>query len=182
MFAIHRILHPTDFSEAAAAAFHVACSLARAHHATLILLHVMPTPRAWGEIVARRQANGYEEQLHREYLQPLCQTAADVCTEPLLEEGDPVEVITRRAATLGCDLIVLGTHGRTGLPRLLMGSVAEHVLRQAPCPVLTVRLPVPVAEPLRPAATPAGVGEDTIRQAMPVEQPTLPIRPAVVKS
>jgi nucleotide-binding universal stress UspA family protein len=57
--------------------------------------------------------------------------------------GNPVHVITDTAKNDGYDLIVLGTHGRTGLSRALIGSVAERVVRHAPCPVLTVRLPQP---------------------------------------
>ena len=60
-----------------------------------------------------------------------------------VHEGDPATQIVRVAQETRCDLIVLGTHGRTGLGRLLMGSVAEQVLRKAPCPVLTVKTPFP---------------------------------------
>jgi nucleotide-binding universal stress UspA family protein len=60
-----------------------------------------------------------------------------------LEEGDPVTEILAVAKEARCDLIVLGTHGWTGLARLLMGSVAEQVLRKAPCPVVTVKTPFP---------------------------------------
>jgi hypothetical protein len=65
------------------------------------------------------------------------------------------------AAESKADLIVMATHGRTGLGRLLMGSVAEQVVRQAPCPVVTVRLPFPAERPARPAsgARPEGAGE-----------------------
>jgi len=58
---------------------------------------------------------------------------------------DPAGEILRLAAEVECDLIVLGTHGRTGLGRVLLGSVAEQVLRRAPCPVLTVKMPLPAA-------------------------------------
>jgi nucleotide-binding universal stress UspA family protein len=58
-------------------------------------------------------------------------------------DGDPAQVIVQFARERGCSLIVMGTHGRTGLERLLMGSVAEQVVRKAPCPVLTVKTPVP---------------------------------------
>jgi len=62
-----------------------------------------------------------------------------VCVEHRLGEGDPATVILEVAEETGAGLIVMGTHGRTGLGRLVMGSVAEQVLRTAPCPVLTVR-------------------------------------------
>ncbi|MFO0928371.1 MAG: universal stress protein [Gemmataceae bacterium] len=175
MFTIRRILHPTDFSEAAASAFALACSLARDHHAEVLLLHVLPAPVAWGEVVARRQADGYEQELREEYLRPMQRSAGDVCAEPLLDEGDPVDVIIRTACEQGCDLIVMGTHGRSGLSRLLMGSVAERVLRRAPCPVLTVRLPIPVARPVAAAVVADTEGVDTLPRAVLVEQPTLPL-------
>jgi nucleotide-binding universal stress UspA family protein len=60
-----------------------------------------------------------------------------------VEEGDAAKGIVNAAQATQCDLIVMGTHGRTGLSRLLMGSVAEKVLRSAPCPVLTVKVPLP---------------------------------------
>jgi nucleotide-binding universal stress UspA family protein len=76
-----------------------------------------------------------------------------------LLEGDPARTILETARETGCDLIVMGTHGRSGLGRFLMGSVAERVLRKAPCPVLTLKAPVPT---LATAATeeraPAAVG------------------------
>jgi nucleotide-binding universal stress UspA family protein len=67
-----------------------------------------------------------------------------VCEHHLLA-GDPAEAIIRTAEQEGVDIIVIGTHGRTGLTRLLMGSVAEAIVRRATCPVLTVKQPTPVA-------------------------------------
>ena len=73
--------------------------------------------------------------------------------ERVLREGNPAEEIVRLAGERGCDLIVMGTHGRRRLGRLLMGSVAEQVLRRAPCPVLTVKgEPAEAALAARPAA------------------------------
>jgi nucleotide-binding universal stress UspA family protein len=70
-----------------------------------------------------------------------------------LEIGDPVTVILDLAKELNADMIVLGTHGKRGLERLLLGSVAEQVLRKAPCPVLTVKGVVPVQEGAAPRET-----------------------------
>lgn len=75
-----------------------------------------------------------EDRLHRVQFPD-----AKVPVEHLLEEGNPSAEILRVAQERRCDLIVMGTHGRTGLHRLLMGSVAEHVVRKAPCPVLVVK-------------------------------------------
>jgi nucleotide-binding universal stress UspA family protein len=141
MFRIRKILHPTDFSDRSALAFRLACALARDHKAEVIVMHVVPPPVSWGEVVARREPDDYYEQLWREYLLPIQPTEPGVRIERRLDDGVPAEMIVNAAQETGCDLIVMGTHGRTGLRRLLVGSVAEHVLRQAPCPVLTVRAP-----------------------------------------
>jgi nucleotide-binding universal stress UspA family protein len=84
-----------------------------------------------------------------ESLQAIKAPSPRVTIEHRLLEGDPATVIAETAAETGADLVVMGTHGRTGLTRFVMGSVAEDVLRKAPCPVLTVRdvVRVPAAEP-----------------------------------
>jgi universal stress protein A len=76
-----------------------------------------------------------------EQLQAILPSDPVVQVEHRFEEGDPVAGILDVAGELSCELIVMGTHGRTGLGRVLMGSVAEQVMRKAPCPVLTVRTP-----------------------------------------
>jgi nucleotide-binding universal stress UspA family protein len=73
-----------------------------------------------------------------------------------LKEGDPAAEILRLAQEARVDLIVMGMHGRTGLGRLLMGSVAERVVRQAPCPVLTVKVPQRQAPPSEEAVRVTG--------------------------
>jgi nucleotide-binding universal stress UspA family protein len=140
MLPIRTILHPTDFSEPAEAAFSVATMLARTHGARIVVLHVYPPPVCHGEVVARRQDGGYEADLWR----LLDRYHAPDPATPVggrLVEGDAAEEIVRVAKEEGCDLIVMGTHGRGGLPRLLIGSVADKVMRHAGCPVLTVRTP-----------------------------------------
>jgi len=139
MIPFRTILYPTDFSELADHAFPVARSLARDHGAALVILHVYPPPIAHGEEVARRSPDDFLddlwEALHR------YEVPEGTAVTHRLAEGMPAEQIVQTARELNCDLIVLGTHGRTGLRRLLMGSVAEHVLRQAPCAVVTVGPP-----------------------------------------
>jgi nucleotide-binding universal stress UspA family protein len=147
---IHTILHPTGLSEESEAAFGLACSLARDHGARLVVLCVVPLP----VILYGPPPEEYLDHLWEQ----LAQTQArdpQVRIEHLLVEGDPATEILRTAAEVPCDLIVMGTHGRTGLTRLILGSVAEQVLRQAPCPVLTVKAPPRAAEPVRtsPATT-----------------------------
>jgi len=151
MLPIHTILHPTDFSDRAECAFRVACALARDYEARLVLVHVIPPPVVvYGEAVVMPQPSGEERH---EYQQRLDRIAVpDVHMERHVIEGDPVSEILAAATDCHADLIVLGTHGRTGLGRLLMGSVAEQVLRRAHCPVLTVRTPFPAAVPAPVAA------------------------------
>lgn len=143
MYAIRTILYPTDFSEEAAAAFPVACSLAKQHGALLVILHVIPPPITWGEAIAQLPPDDYEVQIKNEYLLPLRPTDKDIRYEHHLERGNPEELIDSVAEEIGADLIVMGTHGRSGVGRLLMGSICEQVLRTAPCPVLAVRKELP---------------------------------------
>lgn len=146
MLNIRTILYPTDFSDTAAAAFPLAVALARDYGAKLIVLYVEPPPSSYGEVVARRQDT--TDGLWR-LLQELQPPTPNVRVEHRLEEGDPAKVIVRVAEEEHADMIIMGTHGRTGLGRLFMGSVAEHVLRHASCLVLSVRHPE--AKPGQPA-------------------------------
>jgi nucleotide-binding universal stress UspA family protein len=147
MMQIRTILHPTDFSPRSEAAFQLACSLARDHKARLLILHVLERPVIvyTGVMMAPPPPPPTEEerQALREQLQKIRPNDASIAVEHRLEEGDTATAIIEVAREAGCDLVVMGTHGRTGLGRLLMGSVAELVLRGAACPVLTVRLPLP---------------------------------------
>ncbi len=155
MLPLKTILHPTDFSDHSEYALQLACGLARDSGARLILMHVVPPPIAHGEVVARRQRDGYHAQLEKE-LNRLVPPDPQIRVARWLEDGDPATVIVQVAQDLPCDLIVMGTHGRTGVRRLLMGSVAEHVVRNAPCPVLTVANPyrgTPPAEGRLPQVT-----------------------------
>jgi nucleotide-binding universal stress UspA family protein len=144
MIPMRAILHPTDFSDRSQRAFELACRLARDSGARLIVLHVVQPPPfvTHGEMEkALQQAEGYRRDLN-DQLHNLRPTDPKIEIEYLLEEGEPVAEIIRAVTKNNCDLIVLGTHGRTGFRRLLLGSVAEQVLRRATCPVLTVSTPV----------------------------------------
>jgi nucleotide-binding universal stress UspA family protein len=136
MLAIRTILYPTDFSPIAYHAFEVASALAHDYKARLVLLHVHEPPVPMGELVPT-ELPGYREALRRD-LQAL-KPAQPIATEYRLEEGTVAEGILRVANETKCDVIVLGTHGRSGLGRILLGSVAESVLREASCLVLTVK-------------------------------------------
>jgi nucleotide-binding universal stress UspA family protein len=133
MLPIRNILHPTDFSASSDCALRLACSLAREQSAQLTVLHVVHASLA-------AEKRGFGEELGEE-LNRMKIPDAQIRAERRLEEGDPVTQILRVAGEENCDLIVIGTHGRTGLGRLLMGSVAEQVVRKATCSVLTVKTP-----------------------------------------
>jgi nucleotide-binding universal stress UspA family protein len=138
------ILHPTDFSPGAEAAFARALETARREHAELILVHVLE-----GLMPARRGAYAASELQIRAVAEAAVRKGFDrlrarakkagVAVSDVLAEGWVPEQITKLAKKRRADLIVMGTHGRTGWARAMMGSVAERVIALAPCPVLTVR-------------------------------------------
>jgi len=143
----HRILWPTDFSPLTKAALPHAVGLAAEIGAELILLRVLPSLAAYAvpdlagalSVSLQRKARAAaQRQLHR-LETPV--KGPHFRRHTVLTEGVPFDQILRAAKRLRCDLIVLATHGRTGLAHAIMGSVAENVVRRAPCPVLTVRPP-----------------------------------------
>jgi nucleotide-binding universal stress UspA family protein len=145
MTEIKTILHPTDFSEPSTSAFEFACALARDRRARLIVLHVITSPLATlGGLEALppgpEELNADEAKRQLETVQ--CPDSS-VPLERRLIVGEAADAILQVAAETRSDLIVMGTHGRSGVSRLLMGSVAENVLRKATCPVLTVKAPLP---------------------------------------
>jgi nucleotide-binding universal stress UspA family protein len=131
------ILVPTDFSAPADAALEIAATIAIHDHAQLLLLHVDPPPVSHGEVVDRRQPE-YQQRLEDRIKSVRIPNKA-IEVERMLAEGIPAEKIAAIANSRGCDMIVMGTHGRTGIERIIMGSVAERVLRLATCPVLAVK-------------------------------------------
>jgi nucleotide-binding universal stress UspA family protein len=137
MLPIRRILVPVDWSEPSNCAFQLAASLAREHDAQLFVLYVVPV----ATVMYGPPSESYLEHM-REELGRIKPGDPKTQVQHLLVEGDPATMILRSAKENNCDLIVMGTHGRTGLNRLLMGSVAEEVVRKAPCLVVTVKSPV----------------------------------------
>jgi nucleotide-binding universal stress UspA family protein len=139
MLSIQTIVHPTDFSEHSDYAFRLACSLARDQRARLVVLHVAPSfVVSSGQLLTPIQTEFRVDQLWKD-LHGIRAEDPEVRLEHRLAKGDPATEILRVAQEIHCDLLVLGTHERTGLGRLLMGSVAEQVVRKAPCTVLTVK-------------------------------------------
>ncbi|MGH7848315.1 MAG: universal stress protein [Candidatus Binatia bacterium] len=147
MSRIRRVLHATDFSKASGRAFAQAVEMAQQYKAELVLLHVLtplttymvgenymdPTLYARLEESARREAESELSALGKKAQR------AKLKVKSLLARGMAHEEIVRAAKGRKAGLIVIGTHGRTGLSKLLMGSVAARVISAATCPVLTVR-------------------------------------------
>ena len=136
-----KILLPVDFSTSDRIALKTATSLARDTGALLIILHVEEPPLAYGAgDLYYGQPDPTSDEL-REMLELVRPKDAQIRCEHRLKTGDPADSIVRVAEAEAVDLIVMSTHGRTGVSRLLMGSVAEAVVRRAKCPVLTVKQP-----------------------------------------
>lgn len=139
MLPIHTILHPTDSSETAAQSLQFARSLARDYGAKLVILGVVePLPPVSEIYVPVGEMSGQVEELRRQ-MAKVASAIGDVPVEPHALQGSPGPAIVAVAEECQADLIVMGTHGRSGLSRLVMGSVAEYVMRHAPCPVLTLK-------------------------------------------
>jgi len=164
VMAFTHVLIPTDFSEPTKQALRYALEEATLHHAKVTLLHVLP-PHTGTEVYfiagAPRAEVGFDPALegrlgaaipprptvvlqdHDEealmHLRDLMLNSFHGVWEVEVAAGHPAETIVRVAHERGADLIVMGTHGRTGLQHVLLGSVAEKVVRLAPCPVLTVK-------------------------------------------
>lgn len=144
-----KILVPTDFSTGGQQALQTAVSLAREQQAELILVHVEEPPMAYGGgefYYGLSEPN--RDQLQR-MLNEIQIDDSRVIVRRKLLVGAPATAIVNFARDEGVDFIVMPTHGRTGLGRLLMGSVAEEVVRKAACPVLTVKQPAAKPQPAK---------------------------------
>jgi len=144
---IIKILLPTDFSESSKAALGYASTLAAETGAKLIIAHVFnDTPVYLAGYAGMATVPDYSEEVeraNRKLLEQVQPTKSNIQVEHRFLDGSPEKEIVGLADREQVDLIVMGTHGRTGLSRLLMGSIAEGVLRNAKCPVLTVKQPIP---------------------------------------
>jgi nucleotide-binding universal stress UspA family protein len=143
---IRRVLHPTDFSRASAAAFNRAVETAKANRAELLIVNVITpsfppigdgyiSPKVYVEMEASARAYA-RKQLDAQLAKA---KRAGARVRGLILEGLPHERIVQTARRKRADLLVMGTHGRTGLAKFFLGSVASRVLAMSPCPVLTVR-------------------------------------------
>jgi nucleotide-binding universal stress UspA family protein len=147
MICFERILHPTDFSEPSHDALEYAKALCERFDAELHALHVLPNPAAVpvmpGSFVPP-QLTESQQACRQEAAKLLASLVPNEWQERhrvqrVTRQGSPFLGIIEYAREADIDLIVLGTHGRSGLAQMLLGSVAEKVVRKAPCPVLTVR-------------------------------------------
>ena len=143
MPSVQTILHATDFSPCSDVALQVAGSLARDRGARLVVLHVgtPPVSHVGGMIipVPPLPSEWRREDLEKQLRQRTVPDLAKGVQHRLEYAESPSDEILRVADEISSDLIVVGTHGRTGVAHLLMGSVAEQIVRRAKCPVMTIR-------------------------------------------
>ena len=140
MIEIKKILLPVDFSKGSDLAARFAISLAQEYKAKLHVLHVYdPVPQY--DYLAKDYLEDRKKKLEEALANVVpAETKATIEVEEILAEARPVHhTIVEKARELGDDVIVIATHGRTGLAHVFLGSVAEHVIRHAACPVLVVR-------------------------------------------
>ena len=136
------IVVATDFSEGSKHALEYASTSAKTTGAKLLIAHVRSIPDLEdGEGMLHAGVERDDDAAYLSRLQSIKPDIDGVAFEHRLLRGNPAQQIIQLAKDENAALIVMGTHGRTGLMRLLMGSVAEEVVRQAPCPVLTIKIP-----------------------------------------
>lgn len=139
-FPFKRILAPVDFDESSLKILEIAAKLARQHDGKVFMLHIVPVDIDVSGMPQYVDLIKRQENRDRDKLTAIAnQHLAEVKWEILDEMGQPADVIVEVARKLPADLIAMVTHGRRGLARLVEGSIAEKVLRNAPCPVLAIR-------------------------------------------
>ncbi|HHT9110926.1 MAG TPA: universal stress protein [Candidatus Brocadiaceae bacterium] len=145
MIVLKKILCPVDHSECSYLALKYAISLALKDKAKLYLMHVVDTRLYDTEIYKFSPYQLQESDVYKireDLMKSLPEGTSDVlAVETIVVKGVPFQEIISTVKEIGADIIVIGTHGRTGLSHIMMGSVAEKVVRKASCPVLTVRMP-----------------------------------------
>ena len=147
---VHHVLVPIDFSPYAEQALDYAIALAQKLQARVTLLHVIQQPLGVGVDMAVWPSPAFFDELEATIMRDMegylaRVTAAGLAGEIVVMPGVPFQEILDTAKKRQVDLIIMGTHGRTGLSHVLLGSVAEKVVRLAPCPVLIARQPTPGA-------------------------------------
>jgi len=147
MITLKTILFPTDFSDFSLYALDYAVSFARQYGAKLVLMHgvdvFLSDPAYFAPYVPDRRMFGDFENKSRERLDEIAKTKVPdgIPVEIVVKQGRPFVEIVREARERKVDLVVIATHGRTGLSHAMFGSTAEKVVRKAPCPVLSIKHP-----------------------------------------
>ncbi len=141
---VKRILVPIDFSEHTASVLEWATHLAEEHRASIVLLHAYHLPVEFQQLEGAYLPADFWANAKEEAERSLAESAEELKVkglevEEVVREGYPATVIEDEAGRQSADLIVIGTHGLSGLKHLLLGSIAERVVQKAPCPVLTVK-------------------------------------------
>ena len=150
MITLKKILCPVDHSECSYLALKYAISLALKDEAKLYLMHVIDS-RLYDTEIYKFGPHKLNEidvsKIRADLMKSLPEGTTDVLeVETIVVNGVPFNEIINAATEINVDLIVIGTHGRTGLSHVMLGSVAEKVVRKATCPVLTVRMPPPIPD------------------------------------
>ena len=146
MIQFRKILVPTDFSSASKQAIPYGCAMAKQHEAELVLCHVLemphyPTLFEGTAVVVPPLDESLRTQLAAQLDELAAETSRDhgVACRALIRDGSPTQELLDCATDEQADLIVIATHGYTGLKHMLLGSTAEQIVRHASCPVLTIR-------------------------------------------
>ncbi len=141
------ILVPMDFSAPSEAAFTYALRIAKGSGAIIHVCHVIPIPHVLDALYERgleqpESVKRIEQKARKRIKELALTTGTDIALRVHFCEGEALSGVLEQATKLKPDLIVMGTHGRRGAKRFFLGSVAEGVVRRAPCPVLTLRPPL----------------------------------------
>ena len=140
-----KILCPVDLSENSKAAIALASSIAKLSSAKLVFIYVGPPPLPREAMFASGDMDAFMSR-HRKQLEEVKPTESGVVVEHVVLQGDAADEVLKFADEQMCDLIVLSTHGRSGITRFLMGSVAEKIVRHSKIPVMSVRYPESIVE------------------------------------
>jgi len=136
MAMIKKILAPTDFSDLSATGVRYACQLAKEFGAELVVINIVILDES--NVADRREVERHKQQLDEFLADKVAGAGSDLSIRKVVEPGQPHATIVYWAENEGIDLIVTSSHGRSGLSRVLMGSVAEEIIRKSRCPVLVV--------------------------------------------
>jgi len=136
MAMIKKILAPTDFSDLSASGVRYACQLAKEVGAELVVINIVTLDES--NVADKRELEQHKRQLDEFLTEKVAGAGSDLSIRKVVEPGQPYSTIVYWAENERVDLIVTSSHGRSGLSRVLMGSVTEEIIRKSPCPVLVV--------------------------------------------